>query len=407
MADPIILSNKSSGLLSTLSKAKQTNDWTYRNKVNIPNTSKFPVSVSPNTTPTVTLASTQTVTFKIPAYSLIENMAIYTTFTNGNNDDSANINNSDIGFRLYTNIELRTHNNQICTQTPGSLESYVRSVDTCTSLNWRKMANNVSTCTANTSHNVVTPLHFVFFEKDAHWMRLSSDFLEDMELVLTVNNRTALGFGANLAAFSPTLQVWYRTLESNIRDAFWVSNFDKSKEFLSMLITDTYLDYQSVTNGTTTTTIDLKVPNAVIESHIYCSDTAEYSIVEATTQSTVVSFRCSGRPIYDSANYRVVEFDEIRYGKVNIAASTYLDAAANTLIRIAESKRHLSLFHGIQKGYLNNWSVISFQNLNKPQIVLTHTDPGNTTTTANVLHFFFRMMTIDTTNGVINVASSL
>jgi len=150
MTDIIVNANNESGLLQALYKAHVDDFYSYYNAHNMCNSSKNIIEVD----------------FQAAA-------------------TNAAYNSTRLGARLFSEINLRTHNNIICTLNEESLLTRLKDVDVSSALLLNKISRNDAAYT--TTSKVCVPVLMPYFELFNHQMHLDLGFCEQLELDAVVN----------------------------------------------------------------------------------------------------------------------------------------------------------------------------------------------------------------------------
>ena len=169
---------------------------------------------------------------------------------------------------------------------------------------------------------------------------------------------------------------------------------------LNMLTYDTYTETGTLATGTTSTTIKLNVNNAVFASHIFLRNntTSGAAAQVAISQYTV---NMGGRKLFDSVPTNVGQLEGDKF-------STGISLATGSSVSLqVASVKPISIYWGLAAGERTwNSGAVSFNNVNSPQVVISHADP-TTVTDYFVIHEFFCISTINPSDGTIVQSSSI
>lgn len=390
--DIVTSANKESALLSSLEKTVKSNPYQYRYQSNFPNSSLSCVAVSPQVAPAGNPVGNQ-LTFRIPSYGLLTDMVIKSTLTTGG--DNSAVDNTNLGERVFSRVSLNSHGKSICQNTSDYLHVRGKDSNVERALKHADVTNS-TTSFDTTAISVHTPLYFSFFEKTSNYLPL--DFTEELEVICDINSQAGMGLAAALTAGTFTLYCWYRSLDSDNNKEYIQKQFPSDKPFVS-LIYDTFTETVPMANGSTSTNINLRSNSAIFATHVFCKNATDRGADKAITDLT---FSVSGRNIMNAIPADILRFREKNYGTAGMkmgddGALTY---ASNEL-------RPLSIYWGDVKDRSFNSGSVSLGNTNNPSITISHADPGDATHSLIVVHEFWRLLTINPSNGVLDIGLSV
>lgn len=391
--DVVISANSESPLLSSLERNLVSDMYTYRLSQNASNQSKSVVEVLPQTTPTGSTHG-QTMRFKIPRYGLLAKCVLEAT-PNTTNLGAGTNNQVRLGERLYSNVELRSHNRIISSQGPEYCSARID--------NLSQEANNAYSSVTQPSpafpgsgtvtSTVYTPLFFPFFEKTSNFLDVK--FTESLELSVTVNTSAAMGLLGDFNSCTYKLYCWYVNLSQEAEQAYISKNFPANAPF-TMLSYNQYTEVPVIElapgAGERTVEVDLKTNNAVFATHIMVqkSDTKEYVPVNEFTLTA------TGRELV-KMNDRLNIFDTGSYG---VSASTS-GASSGSNIEYNAAAKALTYYWGMSRDRSYNSGAAAFQNLNAPRATVKYTAAGSQNYTITVVHEYYNYISINPSDGSI------
>jgi hypothetical protein len=403
MADYILAANSESALLNSLEKAQLTDAYSYRIDANFPNGSKNIVAVSPNIAPSSTYPG-KSVTFRIPRYGLISRMVVETTLTVVG--DCSGANNTRLGSRLFSTIDLRTHNNTICTNTPEYIQGRLDALAADQSPVLNMLTNpSVSLTSATTPARIYTPFFMPFSEKTS--MYLDASFVEQLELNCVINSLTETGL-LDMTAMSFVLYVVYRNLSNEAHRAYQSINFGDmgNPRKLNMLTYNTYAEnpISVVTSASTASqTVDIKCPHPVASTHFGFVSTGTNYGFDLAINSFSLTF--SGRKIFDTIPMGVLKYDESFFGKSSLKV-TGGTGGVPTYETISTAKSCGSIYYGESSDRTFNSHSLSLSNTSAPQLVVNYTAQVSAARQLRVWHEYWQITSIDPADGRIIVGNS-
>jgi len=163
-----------------------------------------------------------------------------------------------------------------------------------------------------------------------------------------------------------------------------------------MLTRNIYKETQSISNGSTSTTITLKVPHFVVAQYIFVRDAAAND-GPADNSISNIKVSMTGRTIIDVPG-KVITYEEGFYNCAHVS---------DTNTRLGDNKVY-TIFYGEQKpieGY--NSGGVAFSNINNPQITVTHEDPGNATHELVVVSEYLQLTNVNPDDGRVQISYSL
>ena len=308
--DVVTSANSESALLTSLERNLVADPYSYRLSQNFPNQSKSIVTVQPQVAPAPTTDHGAEMHFRLPRYGLISKAVLVCDSVWAG---SAVVAAPRLGERYFSNIEMRSHNKVICSQSPESCTSRIDNLNQEANNAYTSVTQpSVAISTLTGASQTYTPLFFPFFEKTSQFLDLS--FTESLEVVATVNSDTKMGITAGtLASATYTLLVWYVNLSNEAEQAYISKNFPASQPF-TMLSYDQYSEVPvtpnpNLTAGSKTVNVDMKCNNAVFATHFIVKLDSDQ------TNVTIDSFEitATGRTLV-SADPRTNIFDTGSYG---------------------------------------------------------------------------------------------
>lgn len=406
MADLLIQTQSESTLANSLlnnakSNKRQTYDhFAYRVEKSYPHLSHRVISVSPDVAPSGDPASSE-LRFKIPRNGFIADMVIESALTTaGNNTASAD--DSRLGTRVFSNIQLMSKSNSICTIPQDATDAYL-----LTNPNVAKAMNDSyisqSGTWSNSAVTVYTPVYLPFFEKKYMW--LDAQKVEAMDLVCTVASQTDMGIAAALTAGTFKLYIKYVNLDNATHEALTAKNYPLESP-LVMKSWDMYREVPvSVTNGDTSEVINLRCPNLVFRTFIMLKHISSGAVAGLYHPITSVSFEFAGQPLYTQVPSKVMRHLNNHSSNVSTANTTV--AADSAVTSYLTDDNIYVIEWGCEP---ENNSVVSgaIGMRNAPGMTLTayFADPGNSNYELSVVHQYHRLVSVNAANGAITASLS-
>jgi hypothetical protein len=397
--DVIIASNQESPILTSLERNLVEDPYSYRLAANFPNQSKSLVTVQPQYAAAGTSHGAD-LHFKLPRYGLVAKMVLRNKMISSGPQDDVK---ARLGERVYSRLELRSHNKVIQSQNPEYCQARIDNLGQEANNSYTSVTQTVpvvSSWTNGVEAECFTPVFFSFFEKTSNFLDLS--FIEELELVATVGTQTSMGLENPLASGQYELLVWYVNLSEEAEQAYIAKNFPASQP-LTMLAYDMYPETPKIETsdglGSTviTTTVDLKTNNAVYATHFIIKNEDK---LQDTMPITSFQLNAVGRELM-AQDARVNVFDTGSYG-VSGCTSSAIPGAGN--ITYNAGSRVLTYFYGMSKDRTYNSGATAYKNLNNPQAVITWTDTGviSEKIKVYVVHEYLNLVTINPSDGSIN-----
>ncbi len=383
-----VSSNKSSPLLQNLEKVAKTDMYAYSLAKNTVNSSLTCVQVSPNVAAAANPVSTS-IAFRIPSYGLVSQMILQTTLTTAG--DNSAVDNNNLGERVFSLVSLRSHNKEICSQTPQYCHVRGQTAPTTKGLTHGAMVNSATSFNA-TSVTVQTPLYFPFFEKTN--MTLDSNFLETLELSCDINSLAGMGLGQAITASDFKLFVWYRSLENEAYESYLKNQFPENSP-LVQLIYDQYTETKAITDNDTSNTLDIKHNGCVFASHIFVEDSS--TTLGSDSAITHVTVSAAGRNLINN-----IPADILNHRNAAFADSNLQLTKSSGAVVYKPTVKPLSIYWGESPDRTYNSGALSLSGLNNPQITVSHADLGATKRLV-VVHEYFKLVTVSPNSGIVDV----
>ena len=401
--DVICAANKESALLSSLESNQVSDVYTYRLLANLPNASRSIWTVSPNIAPSGSSHGKDCV-FKLPRYGLLQRAVIETTLTPSASSTTAD--NTNIGERIFSNIDLRSNSKVICSNTPGYLRVRTDNAGSEVSHTLSMISQQSATLTS-AAVKCYTPIQLPFFEKTSNYLDL--EFVDQLELACTVNTSAEMGLPADLTSATFVLYLFFRNLSNEARRAYEAKNFSPDRP-LNMLIYDQYVETFTAAANSTSNVCNLNVPHAVFATHFFINKSATgvtSNIILNTgpsTQITSFSLAFTGRTILNSIPESVMRYDGSSY-KICGDSVTQAGAIAK---RTSSAPSPISLYWGESNDRTYNSHAVAMSNINNPQLTVNYAALGaGIGGTVIVVHEFWKLLTISSDDGRLDVGYSL
>lgn len=388
--DIVTSANSESAILTSLERNLVADPYSYRLSQNFPNQSKSIVTVQPQVSPGGSTHGAE-LHFRLPRYGLKTKAVLVSdlTFT------AATIGAPRLGERVFQNIEMRSHNKVICTQSPESCTCRIDNLGQEANNAYTSVTEAVPAVTALTgATECYTPIFTPFSEKTSNFLDLS--FVESLEIVATVNTAAGMGITAGtLASATYYLLVFYINLSNEAEQAYISKNFPASSPF-TMLGYDQYREvpYTFTASGASaqTVNIDLKCNNAVYATHFLVKlDSDQTNVAIDSFELTA-----TGRTLV-SSNARTNIFDTGSFG----VSGSSSGGTSGTITYLA-GNRPLTYFYGCSKDRTFNSGSVAYSNLNAPRATIVFTASGAVSYTVYVVHEYWALTTINPSDGSIN-----
>jgi len=243
------ISNHESPLYNTLVTRSQRDPWTYSLLSNIGSFSKSRVEVPPQTDPSKFLEQDQEVHWKIPRYGLLAKVCILNRieYTDADADTVIPDFQDAMGFYLWKEIKLETHNKRIQALYPEYQQMRMKSLPTerRESMEGAVVADGsalANTETTSQTRQFYTPTFFSFSERTNNF--IDTRFVENLEVVGVARKGSEISTlsGANTMQFAsgyPKLVCYFYNPTEEIYRAYQHRNFTLERP-LTMLQYDVF-----------------------------------------------------------------------------------------------------------------------------------------------------------------------
>lgn len=388
--DIVIAANKESPLLQSL-ESNLKSDLSYKITKNYPNLSRNVLKVSPNIQNSGAPASKELI-FNLPRFGILEYLVLESTIDCSTNLASV-VDNLDAGDRVFSLIELRSHN-RVITSNDDAYIKCRKDMATVDKNHYYSYIMNSATSFSSASITVYTPVFFPFFE--SIYNNLDLTFVEQLQLRCIVN--TAAGFGGTLTAGTFYLWMGYWNLEGEAHSTLKAQNF-KPERPLTMLGYDVYTERYNITTGTTSTTCNINCNNCVFNTHIYAVDDTDSTVYPLTT----LTLKLSGRTTLDTVPQKLAIWDKAHQegaGGDFLVQGGITTLGGNAYWKSALTFRPITINWGMDSGNRTfNSGAVSLANVNNPQLVLGHADPSATDKDVVVCHEYWTLLSINSSDG--------
>jgi hypothetical protein len=259
--------------------------------------------------------------------------------------------------------------------------------------------NSPTTFVSSAVATVYTPVYFSFFENiESH---IDTTFVEPLSLHCVVNTLAGMGTAVALTAGTFRLFVEYYVLDTDAQNTLVSRNF-KPTQPLTMLSYNMQEEITAITASATETTVDLKNNNLVYAMHFFIRDTATGQLNAISDYSLKVS----GRTILDTipsklSHWQSARRDQSTGGKITQIAKT--DSVAGT-VENDMTLKPISIYFGMDKSRSWNSGALSFNNVNNPQLTVTH--GSGSTDELVVVYEYFQLCSVNSSNGRIDIGLS-
>ena len=407
MTDFILNSNESSVILRNLAENK-TKDLSYDVGTSYPLIAKQYRELQPNNSTGVTHGGE--IVFNINKSMLLRDMMIKTTVSTTTTSIAATHN---LGLQIYEWIQLRTNNKVIMTMSDSYIWARTQQCSEAKqnaifrrSLPLLAVTEVPSATSANAAVVTYTPIFCSFFESIQNAFDLN--FFEQLSLACKVNTAARAGMVGNIPStgLTATLWVWTYRPDQQAYDLLRSKNNNPSRP-LTMLTYNTYTESQVLTS-TTQNVMRLNVNYPVFNTYVMIrSNTAATLGVQVKIDS--FEFSLAGTKLLESVPYLVANWESCSYGAsslqtTSVTATTYDDSKC------------ICINWGLEPwNRVSNSGAVSFAQINYPTITVNTTAANITGLTGYsavgdftlyVVHEYWQALSLDSSNGSVNIAVS-
>lgn len=413
--DVIIEASKESVLLSSLSKSL-VSDLSYRIPKNYPLLSVQLLSITGNPSGAITTPAGKEVLFNLPKYGMLQGLEIETALvssgTNGTmiTGGSSGQHCPDVGLNVFSLLELRSNNRVIASNSDAYLKvrTYADKFGPGVGTIYRAKAFSATDKTTlatvfTTADTVVTytPFRCAFFEDPRNFLDLN--FCEPLQLRCVYNSTNNMGLTAALTSAQSTLWMKYYNMEAQAQADLRARNFSPQRP-LTMLTYDTYVETGTLADDATSTTINLKCNNTVFATHIFLKKNDGSAAAPLLCKDVTV--KLGGKTHFNVVPTHVMNVEKDHYGGAGVV-ELYGNSTTGYPTLTTRVIHPITIYWGLEPNERRyNSGAVALNNLNNPQVIISHADPG-TTHDYYVVHEYWTLTSINPADGRIDVSASL
>ncbi len=408
MVDFVISSNQSSVILRSLAEA-EVMPLEYEIAPSYPLLGKQYKELQTTSGAAVGAMNGQEIAFNINKSMLLRDMMIKTTFTTTTTTMDTAVEQMP-GLMMYEWIQLRTNNKVIQTMSDSAIIARVEesSENVKTAIYRRALPLVVTTevlnATSTSASVTYTPVFSSFFEDTRNNFDLN--FYEQLSLNCKFNTTVKAGFLATTTTIGiVTLWVWTYRPDDKYYDYLRSKNQNPAKP-LNMLTWNTYTERQACV-GTTTQTMRLNVNYPVFKTYVMLKPIL--AVVKGQfAKIDSIEFSVGGTKLLENVPNLVARWESEKTGSSGakiLTAGTNDNAGSITNGTYGYDDNKAICFNWglLPQNYVSNSGAVSFSQINYPQIIVNH----QTITAANyevsVVHYYWNILTLDSSNGSVNV----
>jgi len=402
MSDLILESNRSSVILSSLAKA-EVKDLTYDIAPSYPILTKRHQAIAPAvpSTATGTLGG-QEVSFNINKSMLWRDAVLQTSYTTAANTVIA----SFPGILLIDYIQIKSNNKVFFSMTGYAYRSWLENQPESIKIAAYRMAMPLALTTelptaaqANLSYTLI-PCSFF----DSVMSNFDLNFYEQISITVKYQATSAVACLPTTTLVSASLWVFLWRPDDKYYDFMRSKNQNPSKP-LNMLTWNTYTEPFTLASATTSTIrLNSNYPDFKLVVRIVPLVASTTTTVYAGGDNvpiTSLSFSVGGNEVLTSVPRSVGMLEKSRHG-----ASSLLPFNATAIGM--DAAQGYTLDFGMEcQNWLSNSGAVSFSQLNYPTLTLVYPSVNTIAEYAiEVTHFYWNILTLQSTNGSVAVSVS-
>jgi len=399
MADLVLESNRSSVILSSLAKAEVL-DLSYEIEPSFPILSKLPRVITANNPATIAAQAMngQEITFNINKAMLLRDLYIRTTFTTTTTSLAVTY---PVGLNIFEYIQIKTNNKVIHTLTGEAIRSWLENKNSSPRVQaWRMALPLVAAtegvnATSTAASATYTYIPCSFFDQTKNNFDLN--FYEQLSVTCKFNTVARAGMPTTTLDAS-SLYMWLWRPDDKYYDMLRSKNQNPSKP-LNMLCWNSYTERLACTS-TTTTTMRLNCNYPVFKTVFRIKPiTLALGGVEATITS--YAFSIGGTELISTMTKLVGEWEKHKFGANTLVCTT------NGSTVTKSDNDGITIDWGMEpQNWVSNSGACSFTQLNYPQLVVNYPSLTAADYEVVVTHFYWNILTLDSTNGSVSVTLS-
>lgn len=397
--DLILESNRSSVILSSLAKADVV-DTSYFIEDSYPLLAKTYRKSAPTNPSTISavVMNNQEISFNLNKSMLLRDALIKTSFTTTTTSMGAIY----PGIKMFDTIQIKTNNKVLFNITDVGIKSWyeqqnggVLSFLTRAALPLTDVTE-VLNATSTAATHCYTYLPCSFFDSVRN--NLDLNFYEQVTVTCRFSTPARAGFPTTVTLSNCDIWTWLWRPDDKYYDMLRSKNQNPSKP-LNMLTWNTFTE-RYICTGLTQNTMRLNCNYPVFKTVIRLNPVTT-ALAGSEMKIDSFSFTVGGTEVITSAQKLVADLEKTRKG-----AASMICSSATALVR--DDKQGVTIDWGMDPhDWTYNSGAVSFSQLNYPQFVVNH----QTLTTAadyelSVVHFYFNVLTLDSTNGSIIISTS-
>lgn len=401
MSDLILESNRSSVILSSLAKA-EVKDLTYEIAPSYPILTKRHQVISANvpSTATGTLAG-QEVTFNINKSMLWRDCALQTVYSTA----TATPLTAFPGIQLIDYIQIKSNNKVFFNITGYAYRSWLENQPESIKVAAYRMAMALEPTTeiptVATSSVSYTLIPCSFF--DAVMSNFDLNFYEQISVTVKYQASSALACMYTVTLASASLWVFLWRPDDKYYDFMRSKNQNPSKP-LNMLTWNSYTEPfvpTSATSNTVRLNCNYPVFKTVVRVVPVIRDTTGYDD-GLNVPITSLSFSVGGNEVLTTVPRSVGMLEKSRHG------ASFLVPTSATAVTMDQVQGYTLDFGMEPQNWVSNSGAVSFSQLNYPTITVVTPSMTNFATEflIQVTHFYWNILTLQSTNGSLGITVS-
>lgn len=395
-----LMSNEDSPLRRALDKELGITDISYALPAkNFGSMAKGHVSTNPSVAISGAPAS-QRATFPVARYAFPHIVFAETSLTTASNLEA---NTTNLGERIYNKIALRSGSKTIQEYDQHALHAFIRDCEPGKNALFSYMTqcfDSNYTISYSFSSNTVTtftPLFFVWDDSIESKVGMDLRSLEPLEIELTFATQAQARLAGALTAATPKLHMFYFDVAPRTYAAIRAKQLKPSVP-MNIFTWSTYTDYKAITNGDTSTVVDINVNYLVSKSYVMIVDEVSAAANANSKPKGVykLSLSVSGATLYENLPGPLCLADA-----ANADRGLFSCSGAGAITSDAASPTIMLDWGLVGKSRAFPDGGLSFNGLISPQLTVYHADPGTTTAKVFVVHVYNTLLNVNPGDGTI------
>ena len=397
MSDLILESNRSSVILSSLAKAEVV-DLSYEIAPSYPILSKLYRASDPTNPATIAAQAMngQEITFNINKSMLLRDLYIRTAFTT----TTTSLGAVPVGFNIFEYVQIKTNNKVIFNISDAGIRSWVENQPAHTRLAACRMAlplvatTELYNATSTAVSATYTPLPCGLF--DAVRNNFDLNFYEQLSVTVKYNTVARAGMPTTTLS-SATLYSWLWRPDDKYYDMLRSKNQSPSRP-LNMLLWNTYTE-RLVCTSTTTTTMRLNCNYPVFKT-VFRIKNITAAGLGVEPRITSYSFNIGGTELIATTPKLISDWERFKGGASGLTITSDTAVSRSDIDGI-------TIDWGMEsQNWCSNSGACSFSQLNYPQLTVNYPSLTAADNEVTVTHFYWNVVTCDSTNGSVAVSVS-